>query len=478
MRYETVIGLEIHAELATESKIYCSCSTAFGAEPNTQTCPICTGMPGVLPVLNKKVVEYAVKAGLAMNCDITEYGKQDRKNYFYPDLPKAYQTSQYDEPICRNGYLDIDIDGGVRRIGITRIHIEEDAGKLIHDPIHGTSLIDYNRCGVPLIEIVTEPDMRSPEEAKAFLESVKAILEYTGISDCKMQEGSLRCDVNLSLRPEGQERFGTRTEMKNINSFRAAVRAMESEILRQKELLEDGKEVVQSTRRWDDEKGMSYEMRSKEDSQDYRYFPEPDLVPIVISQEWVESIRSTLPELPAERRKRYTAELGLSDYDAAYLTSSKKLSDFFEDVIRFDVPAKSAANQLIGDIQRILRERNIETIPFAPQRLAEVIRLTENGTISSSAAKKVVEVLFEKDDDPKEIAKKLGLLQLNDVTALQGIVEKVLWENPRAVKEYQSGKEKAFGFLVGQVMRLSKGSGNPKLITEILKSALCGGEQK
>ena len=478
MRYETVIGLEIHAELATESKIYCSCSTAFGAEPNTQTCPICTGMPGVLPVLNKKVVEYAVKAGLAMNCDITEYGKQDRKNYFYPDLPKAYQTSQYDEPICRNGHLDIDMDGGVRRIGITRIHIEEDAGKLIHDPIHGISLIDYNRCGVPLIEIVTEPDMRSPEEAKAFLESVKAILEYTGISDCKMQEGSLRCDVNLSLRPEGQERFGTRTEMKNINSFRAAVRAMESEILRQKELLEDGKEVVQSTRRWDDEKGMSYEMRSKEDSHDYRYFPEPDLVPIVISQEWLESIRSTLPELPAERRKRYTAELGLSDYDAAYLTSSKKLSDFFEDVIRFDVPAKSAANQLIGDIQRILRERNIETIPFAPQRLAEVIRLTENGTISSSAAKKVVEVLFETDDDPKEIAKKLGLLQLNDVTALQGIVEKVLWENPRAVKEYQSGKEKAFGFLVGQVMRLSKGSGNPKLITEILKSELCGGEQK
>ncbi|MBR5329113.1 MAG: Asp-tRNA(Asn)/Glu-tRNA(Gln) amidotransferase GatCAB subunit B, partial [Firmicutes bacterium] len=283
---------------------------------------------------------------------------------------------------------------------------------------------------------------------------------------------------NLSLRPEGQERFGTRTEMKNINSFRAAVRAMESEILRQKELLEDGKEVVQSTRRWDDEKGMSYEMRSKEESHDDRYFPEPDLVPIVISQEWLESIRSTLPELPAERRKRYTAELGLSDYDAAYLTSSKKLSDFFEDVIRFDVPAKSAANQLIGDIQRILRERNIETIPFAPQRLAEVIRLTENGTISSSAAKKVVEVLFETDDDPKEIAKKLGLLQLNDVTALQGIVEKVLWENPRAVKEYQSGKEKAFGFLVGQVMRLSKGSGNPKLITEILKSELCGGEQK
>ena len=316
MTFETVIGLEIHAELATKSKIYCSCSTAFGADVNTQTCPICTGMPGVLPVLNKKVVDYAITAGLAMNCEITEYGKQDRKNYFYPDLPKAYQTSQYDMPICKNGYLDVEVDGKIKRIGITRIHIEEDAGKLIHDGLRGASLVDYNRCGVPLIEIVTEPDMRSPEEARAFLEKVKSILEYTGVSDCKMQEGSLRCDVNLSVRPLGQKEFGTRTEMKNINSFSAAFRAMEGERKRQIELIEDGGEVVQATRRWDDTKGESFEMRSKEEAHDYRYFPEPDLVPIVVDREWIERIRASLPELPDERKRRYIAELGLPEYDA------------------------------------------------------------------------------------------------------------------------------------------------------------------
>ncbi|MBR4030890.1 MAG: Asp-tRNA(Asn)/Glu-tRNA(Gln) amidotransferase subunit GatB, partial [Clostridia bacterium] len=334
MAYETVIGLEIHAELATKSKIYCSCSTEFGGDPNTHTCPICTGMPGVLPVLNKKVVDYAIKAGLAMNCDITPYGKQDRKNYFYPDLPKAYQTSQYDLPVCVNGHLDIEVDGEVKRIGITRIHIEEDAGKLNHDQFGGNSLVDYNRCGVPLIEIVTEPDMRSPEEARLFLETVKSILEYTEVSDCKMQEGSLRCDVNLSVRPFGQKEFGTRTEMKNINSFRSAVRAMENERERQIDLLEYGEEVVQATRRWDDAAGKSYEMRSKEEAHDYRYFPEPDLVPIVIDEEWIERIKAELPELPAARKARYISDFELPAYDAWFITSSRKLADFFEATIK------------------------------------------------------------------------------------------------------------------------------------------------
>ncbi|MBQ2376940.1 MAG: Asp-tRNA(Asn)/Glu-tRNA(Gln) amidotransferase subunit GatB, partial [Clostridia bacterium] len=356
MTFETVIGLEIHAELATKSKIYCSCSTAFGADVNTQTCPICTGMPGVLPVLNKKVVDYAITAGLAMNCEITEYGKQDRKNYFYPDLPKAYQTSQYDLPICKNGYLDVEVDGAIKRIGITRIHIEEDAGKLVHDGLRGASLVDYNRCGVPLIEIVTEPDMRSPEEARAFLEKVKSILEYTGVSDCKMQEGSLRCDVNLSVRPLGQKEFGTRTEMKNINSFSAAYRAMVGERQRQIELIEDGGEVAQATRRWDDAKGESFEMRSKEEAHDYRYFPEPDLVPIVVDKEWVERIRASLPELSDERKRRYIDELGLPEYDARQLTSSKSISDYFEKAVRLGAPAKAVSNLLMGDISRILHE--------------------------------------------------------------------------------------------------------------------------
>jgi len=478
MKYETVIGLEIHAELATKTKIYCGCSTRFGAEENTQTCPVCTGMPGALPVLNKSVVEYAVKAGLAMNCAITEYGKQDRKNYFYPDLPKAYQTSQYDLPLCVGGWLDIEPEGEKKRIGITRIHMEEDAGKLIHDQHPHVSLIDYNRCGVPLIEIVTEPDMRSPEEARLFLESVKAILEYTGVSDCKMQEGSLRCDVNLSVRPVGQTEFGTRTEMKNINSFSSAVRAMENERRRQIELLEAGGQVVQSTRRWDNAAGMSYEMRSKEDAHDYRYFPEPDLAPIVVDSAWVERVRASLPELPHARRKRFVAELGLPDYDARFLTDSKDLADYFEATVALGAQPKQVSNQLMGDIQRLLNEKALETIPFAPGALADTLALVNNGTVSITAAKRIIEELFVRDAAPAAIAEELGLLQLNDEAALAEIVRTVITENPQPAQDYRAGKEKALTFLVGRVMRASKGKGNPQTINKLVKEMLGSTEEK
>jgi len=472
MTFETVIGLEIHAELATRSKIYCSCSTAFGAPVNTQTCPICTGMPGVLPVLNKKVVDYAITAGLAMHCEITECGRQDRKNYFYPDLPKAYQTSQYDLPVCKNGYLDIEVDGESKRIGITRIHIEEDAGKLIHDGLRGASLVDYNRCGVPLIEIVTEPDMRSPEEARAFLETVKSILEYTGVSDCKMQEGSLRCDVNLSVRPFGQKEFGTRTEMKNINSFRAAYRAMEAERRRQIELIEDGGEVVQATRRWDDEKGESYEMRSKEEAHDYRYFPEPDLVPIVIDKAWVERIRASLPELPDERRRRYVETLGLPEYDAKQLTASRAISDYFDRTAALGAPAKTVSNLMMGDISRMLRERELDRIPFAPAYLAKAIALYTDGRVSSGALKKIIEALFDEEKDPGKIAEEKGLLQVSDESALVPIIRRIFDENPKAVEELKAGKEKAMAFFVGQAMRASKGSANPQLVSKLVKELL------
>ncbi|MBQ8850076.1 MAG: Asp-tRNA(Asn)/Glu-tRNA(Gln) amidotransferase subunit GatB [Clostridia bacterium] len=472
MTYETVIGLEIHAELATKSKIYCSCSTAFGADVNTHTCPICTGMPGTLPVLNKKVVEYAVAAGLAMNCDITEYGKQDRKNYFYPDLPKAYQTSQYDLPVCKNGYLDIETDGKAKRIGITRIHIEEDAGKLIHDRVSGASLVDYNRCGVPLIEIVTEPDMRSPEEARAFLEKVKSILEYTGVSDCKMQEGSLRCDVNLSVRPSGQAEFGTRTEMKNINSFSAAFRAMENERERQIELLEKGEMVVQATRRWDDAKGESFEMRSKEEAHDYRYFPEPDLVPIVIDKEWVAKIKKGIPELPDERKHRYITELGLPEYDAKVLTASKEMSDYFERTVACGASPKAVSNLLMGDVTRILRERELSAIPFASESLAAAISLYADGKVSSGALKRIIEALFDGEKDPERIAKEKGLIQVNDESALAPIIEKIIEDNPKAVEELRAGKGKTMGFFVGQAMKASGGSANPQIVNKLVREKL------
>lgn len=474
MKYETVIGLEVHAELATKTKIFCGCKNEFGGEPNTRCCPVCTGMPGTLPVLNKAVVDYAIKAGLATNCSITKYGKQDRKNYFYPDLPKAYQISQFDLPLCQHGYIEIDVNGEKRRIGITRIHIEEDAGKLIHDDYGNESMADYNRCGVPLIEIVSEPDLRSPEEARIYLETLKSILEYTEVSDCKMQEGSLRCDVNLSLRPAGQKEFGTRCEMKNVNSFRAAVRAMEYEQKRQAEILDEGGIVEQETRRWDDVRGISTPMRSKEDAQDYRYFPEPDLVPIVVSDEWVEDIKKTIPELPEQRKARYVNEYSLPEYDAFILTSSKKMADFFDAAVAEGATPKAVSNWLMGDISKILNEKEMEAgdIPFTPVQLAKMIALIEKGSISNSAAKKVLDAMFNEPDDPEKLVEKLGLAQVSDEGAILGMVNDVLAQNPQSIADYKAGKDKAIGFLVGQVMRVSKGKANPQIINKLLKEAL------
>ncbi|MCX7710773.1 MAG: Asp-tRNA(Asn)/Glu-tRNA(Gln) amidotransferase subunit GatB [Clostridia bacterium] len=474
MEYEVVIGLEVHAELSTKSKIYCSCTTEFGGEENTHCCPICTGMPGVLPVLNKNVVEYAVKAGLATNCTIAEFSKQDRKNYFYPDLPKAYQTSQYDLPLCKEGYIDIEVEGEKKRIGITRIHIEEDAGKLMHDEWETGTLVDYNRCGVPLIEIVSEPDIRSAEEAKAYVENLKAILEYIEVSDCKMQEGSLRADVNLSVRPKGQKEFGTRTEMKNLNSFRSIVRAVEAETQRQINEIESGGVVVQETRRWDDNKGVSYAMRSKEEAHDYRYFPEPDLVPIVLEKEWIEKVKEALPELPDARRKRYIAEFGLPEYDAGILTSSKRLADFFEEAVSKNSNTKAVSNWIMGDLMRILKEKNLEVdqIPFPAEYLANLIGLIDKGTISGTIAKKVFEKMFDSGKDPQVIVKEEGLEVVSDEGALVEVVKKILESNPQSVADYKSGKEKAFGFLVGQAMKETRGKANPQLINKILKEEL------
>ena len=472
MDYETIIGLEIHAELSTESKIFCSCSTEFGSDVNTHTCPVCTGMPGVLPVLNKKAVEYAIMAGLAMNCNITRYGKQDRKNYFYPDLPKGYQISQYDLPICYGGYMEIEADGQQKKIGITRIHIEEDAGKLIHDDFLGVSLVDYNRAGVPLIEIVTEPDVRSAGEAKAFLEKVKFILEYTGVSDCKMQEGSLRCDINLSVRPMGQKELGTRTEIKNINSFSAAVRAIEFERSRQIGLISAGKEVALATLRWDDENGIGYEMRSKEEAHDYRYFPEPDLAPVVIDDGWIEKIKNSLPELPDARKERYVSDFGLPEYDAAFITASRKLADYFEKAVELGAPPKIASNWIMGDISRLLKDRGLEDIPFAPEYLVKTIDLIEKGVVSTTAAKRIVAELFDGEKDPEQIAKEAGLIQVSDESELALLVKQVIDENPKAVAEVRAGKEKAMGFLIGQAMRVSKGSANPRIISRLVRKML------
>ncbi len=474
MKYETVIGLEVHAELKTNTKIYCGCKNEFGGEPNTHTCPICSGMPGTLPVLNKRVVDYAIKAGLAMNCSITKYGKQDRKNYFYPDLPKAYQISQFDLPLCQHGYIDILVEGQTRRIGITRIHIEEDAGKLVHDDYGNTSMADYNRCGVPLIEIVTEPDLRSPEEARVFLETLKSILEYTEVSDCKMQEGSLRCDVNLSLRPEGQTEYGTRCEMKNINSFRAAVRSMEYEQKRQAEVLNDGGVIDQETRRWDDVKGISTVMRTKEDAQDYRYFPEPDLLPIIVSDEWIEEIRQTIPELPEQRRSRYVDEYNLPEYDAFILTSSKKTADFFDETVKLGAAPKTVSNWLMGDIAKLVNDRELEPgeIPFSPEQLAALIALIEKGAISNSAAKKVLTEMFNKPEEPEKIVERLGLSQVSDEGAILQMIQEVLAQNAQSVADYKAGKDKAMGYLVGQVMRISRGKANPQIINKLLKEAL------
>ena len=474
-QYETVIGLEVHVELATKTKIFCGCSTAFGAEPNTQTCPVCTGMPGSLPVLNKQVLEYAIAVGLATNCDITRYAKFDRKNYFYPDNPQNYQISQLYLPICRNGGVEIEAeDGTVKTVGIHEIHMEEDAGKLIHDEWEDCSLVDYNRSGVPLIEIVSEPDMRSAEEVIAYLEKLRMIIQYLGASDCKLQEGSMRADVNLSVREVGAEQFGTRTEMKNLNSFRAISRAIAGETERQIDLLEAGEKVVQETRRWDDNKGESYAMRSKEDAQDYRYFPDPDLVPIHVSDEMLEEIRRRQPELRTEKMKRYREEFGIPDYDIDIITGSKHMADLFEETVALGAAPKKVSNWLMVETLRLMKETetDAEDLCFSPQNLAKLIALTDAKAINSTVAKEVFEIMFEKDVDPEKYVEEHGLKTVNDEGALRKTVEEVIAANPQSVDDYHAGKEKAIGFLVGQTMKAMKGKADPGTVNKLLKELL------
>ena len=468
--YEVIIGLEVHAELKTNTKMYCNCSTEFGADPNTHCCPICTGMPGVLPVLNKRVVEFATKAGLATNCEISRFSKQDRKNYFYPDLPKAYQTSQYDLPLCIGGHIDINVNGEPKRIGITRIHIEEDAGKLIHDAYTGDTLVDMNRCAVPLIEIVSEPDIRSADEAVAYMQTLKSILEYLDVCDCKMQEGSLRCDVNLSVRPRGQKEFGTRTETKNLNSFKAIHNSIEFEIKRQIEEVENGGKIYQETRRWDDAKGIGYAMRSKEDAHDYRYFPEPDLAPIVLSEEYIQNLKDNLPEMPHVKKERYMKEFDLPEYDADILTSSKKSAKFFEEANDICNNPKAVSNWIMGDFTRMLNEKEIEIdeSKVTAQNLAELITLIDKGTISSKIAKQVFEDMFETGENAKDIVEKKGLVQMSDEGAIKEIVQKVVDANPQSIVDYKAGKDRAIGFLVGQIMKETKGKANPQIVNKLL----------
>ena len=472
--YETVIGLEVHAELSTKTKIFCSCPTDFGGEPNTHCCPVCMAMPGALPVLNEKVVEYAVKAGLATNCTISRDSKNDRKNYFYPDLPKSYQISQYDKPLCEKGYVEIETEEGKKKIGITRIHIEEDAGKLNHDDYGRGSLVDLNRAGVPLIEIVSEPDMRSAQDADKYLKKLKSILEYIEVSDCKMQEGSLRADVNVSIRKKGQKEFGTRTEMKNMNSFKSITRAIEYEIGRQIEVVENGGKIYQETLRWDEVSGKTFPMRNKEDSQDYRYFPEPDLVPIRLSEEYIENIRKNLPELPENRKQRYLEEYHLTEKGANILTASKYLSDFFEEAIKICNNPKAVCNWLMSDVARILNEKEMEPdeIPFKPEELAELIELIEKGTISSKIAKDVLDKMFENPEKPSKIIKDNGWVQISDEGAIKAIVQKIIDANPQSVQDFKSGKEKALGFLVGQAMKETKGKANPKMLNQMFLEEL------
>lgn len=473
-QYETVIGLEVHVELATKTKIFCGCSTAFGGAPNTHTCPVCTGMPGSLPVLNKQVVEYALAVGLATHCTITQYCKFDRKNYFYPDNPQNYQISQLYLPICRDGYVEIDTPEGTKKVGIHEIHMEEDAGKLIHDEWEDCSLVDFNRSGVPLIEIVSEPDMRSAEEVIAYLDKLRLIVQYLGASDCKLQEGSMRADVNLSVREAGSEKFGTRTEMKNLNSFRAIARAIEGERERQIELLEAGKPVIQETRRWDDNKEYSYAMRSKEDAQDYRYFPDPDLPPVYISDEWLESVRNRQPELRTEKMKRYKEEYDIPDYDIEIITGTKHMADIFEATVALGSQPKKVSNWLMVETLRLLKEKEMEPedIRFSPENLAKLIGLTEQKVINSTVAKEVFEVMFDTDTDPEKYVEEKGLKTVNDEGALKKTVEEVIAANPQSVEDYRNGKEKAIGFLVGQTMKAMKGKADPASVNKLLKELL------
>lgn len=473
-QYETVIGLEVHVELATKTKIFCGCSTAFGAPPNAHACPVCTGMPGSLPVLNKKAVEYAAAVGLAAECEISSFSRFDRKNYFYPDNPQNYQISQLYEPLCRNGRVEIETESGRKYVGIHEIHLEEDAGKLVHDEWEDISLVDYNRSGVPLIEIVSEPDMRSASEAIAYLEKLRMIIQYLGASDCRLQEGSMRADVNISVRETGSPQLGTRTEMKNLNSFRAITRAAAHETQRQISLLESGAAVIQETRRWDDAKGCSYAMRSKEDAKDYRYFPEPDLVPVVISTQWLEQIRAAQPELRDERMRRYKKQYGLPDYDAAIVTSSRQMADLFEKASAICGKPKKVANWLMGETMRLLKESGKEPDEWKLDagKLAKLVNLADSGDLSNTAAKEVFEELFYHGTDPQQYAEEKGMRAVSDEETLRSVIGEVIRSNPKSVQDYRGGKEKVMGFLVGQTMKAMKGRANPGMVNQLLKELL------
>ncbi len=472
--YETVIGLEVHVELATKTKIFCSCTTEFGGKPNTHTCPVCTGMPGSLPVLNKQVVEYAIAVGLATNCNITRYNKFDRKNYFYPDNPQNYQISQLYLPICRDGHVEIETSAGKKQVRIHEIHMEEDAGKLVHDEWEDVSIVDFNRSGVPLIEIVSEPDMRSSEEVIAYLETLRQTIQYLGASDCKLNEGSMRADVNLSVREVGAKKFGTRTEMKNLNSFKAIARAIEGERERQIELLEMGRKVVQETRRWDDNKEASHAMRSKEDAQDYRYFPDPDLVPVEISDAWIEKVRAAQPELRPQKLERYKKEYDIPEYDAKIITETKRMADLFEATSALCGKPKKVSNWLMGETMRLLKDcgMDAEDISFAPKHLASLIDLVDAGTINGTVAKEVFEEIFKNDVDPEQYVEEHGLKAVNDAGELRSTIEQILVENPKSVEDYKAGKKKAMGFLVGQTMKAMKGKANPAMVNEIVQELL------
>ena len=476
MEYEAVIGLEVHAQILTKSKIFCNCSTKFGEEPNSQTCPVCIGMPGVLPVTNKEVVNLAMKTALALNCTIASFCRFARKNYFYPDLPKGYQISQYEEPLGVNGHLEIDLDGVAKRIGIIRVHMEEDAGKNIHENIPDASYVDLNRTGVPLMEIVSAPDIRSPEEAKEYLSELKKILMYLEVCDCNMEEGSLRCDANISLRPVGQKELGVKTEIKNMNSFRNLQKALEFEIDRQKEILEEGGRIEQDTRLWDPTKGATFSMRSKEEAHDYRYFPDPDLVPLEIDEAWVESIRETLPELPSAKGKRFIEAYGIPPYDAQVLTSSRELADYYEECVKLYPDAKKVSNWIMAELLRELKgdEKAIDKCPVSPKHLAGMLKLLDEGVISGKIAKTVFEEMYRTGKEAAEIVKENGLFQVTDSAEIEKIIDKVMEANPKQVQDVKAGKDKILGFLVGQVMKESKGKANPQMVNNILIKKIKG----
>jgi aspartyl-tRNA(Asn)/glutamyl-tRNA(Gln) amidotransferase subunit B len=473
-KYEVVIGLEVHAQLMTDTKIFCRCSTRFGSEPNTQTCQVCTGMPGVLPVMNRKAIEFAIRTGLAMHCTIAPYSRFARKNYFYPDLPKNYQISQYELPLCEGGFVEILVDNEVKRIGITRIHMEEDAGKNIHDSRGEYSFVDLNRTGVPLMEIVSEPDLRSPAEAAEYMKKLRAILRYLGVCDGNMEQGSLRCDANVSIRPFGQKEFGTRAELKNINSFRFVEKALEYEIKRQISIVEGGGKIVQETRLWDSAAGVTQSMRSKEEAHDYRYFPEPDLPPIVVDNAWIDRIKAGLPELPDQKRQRFIKAYGLPEYDSEIMTTERSVADWFEDTVKAGGQAKAVSNWIMGDLMRIMNEENktIDEMPIRPAQLAGMLKLVDDGTISGKIAKTVFEEICSSGKDADEIVKEKGLVQISDTGEIEKAVDDILSKHQAEIERFRAGDEKLLAFFVGQVMKVTKGKANPKVLNELLMKKL------